>query len=135
MFSRGTVQFVMPKLDASFQGSVSKDYTTIKGYFFQHDVTAGVTLVHSLPSAEQESIVNDEPDKPAVTTDFLGDWVGELTVGTRPVRIVLHIRRNRLGTKATVDSPDQDTFGINVSTITSEDKKLNFNIPELRAGV
>ena len=130
---RGAIGFVMPRLSASFRGQVTSDSRKMKGYFSQGDAAAYITLVHSAPLPEPEPIVNDEPDKPAVTTDFLGDWIGELPVGDRQVRIVLHIRRNREGTRASVDSPDQDTFGIHVDSIVSEDKKLTFSIPSLKA--
>ena len=132
-FQGGGVAIVMPKLDATFRGRLNGDYTKLSGKFIQSDVYSNVTLYHAAASEDLPSIVDDEPDKPTVTTDFLGDWVGDLPIGDRSVRIVLHIRRNRSGTRASVDSPDQDTFGIDVTPINSDDKKLTFEIPSLKA--
>lgn len=131
-YSRGMIVFVMPRLDARFDGRVDTTFSIMQGMFSQHGEMASVKLKHYPPAEAQRSIINDEPDKPTVTTDFLGDWAGELKTGEKSLRFILHIRRNREGTVATVDSPDQDTFGIKVATIASDDTKLSFNIPELK---
>jgi hypothetical protein len=131
-FARDIIVFDMPRLDAHFQGQVNGNFTKIRGHFYQQGDMGYLTLVHLQPTEEPKSIINDEPDKPTVTSDFLGDWAGDLKAGERSVRFILHIRRNREGTVATVDSPDQDTFGIKVATIVSEDTKLSFNIPDLK---
>lgn len=132
LYARDYIAFVMPRLNARFQGQLNSSFTKIKGNFYQGGDQGYVTLLHFAPAEQPKSIINDQPDKPTVTTDFLGDWAGEIKAGERSVRFILHIRRNREGTVATVDSPDQDTYGIKVPTIASDDTKLSFNIPELK---
>jgi hypothetical protein len=66
--------------------------------------------------------------------DTIGDWKGTLQVGPRELRLVLHIAKGDDGNlKATLDSVDQRTNGIPVTSISLNDSKLAFTVDSLRA--
>ena len=60
--------------------------------------------------------------------DIAGDWNGALNVMGMQLRLVFHIDRTETGWKATMDSPDQNAFGIPVSKIAFDGSKLNIGI-------
>ena len=61
--------------------------------------------------------------------DVSGDWNGTLHVNGGELRLMLHITKNTDGSlKATIDSIDQGTNGIPVTSVTLKDSKLNLKI-------
>ena len=66
---------------------------------------------------------------PAVAQNLVGDWQGTLRVQTAELRLVLHVSKDDTGNlKATLDSVDQDTFGIAVTSITLTGSDLKFSV-------
>ncbi len=66
--------------------------------------------------------------------DIAGDWQGTMRTGMGELRLVLHVAKNADGTlKATVDSPDQNSEGIAIDSITLEANKLHFSSGLLKA--
>jgi uncharacterized protein len=61
------------------------------------------------PTAPEESS--------ARPSDIAGDWIGTLETGAIQLRTVLHITSTTEGLKATIDSPDQNAFGLLVSSV------------------
>ena len=69
-----------------------------------------------------------------VTRSIVGDWSGTLDPGAQPKkRIVVHIAAAQDGTlSGTIDYPDQDTSGIQITGITYKKSILHFeSIPSL----
>lgn len=63
--------------------------------------------------------------------DITGQWNGTLSIQGQQLRLVLHVTRSGDGYTATVDSPDQGTKGIPVTTITFQDPAFRFEIANL----
>ena len=61
--------------------------------------------------------------------NITGDWQGTLKAGPAELRLVLHIAQNADGTyHATLDSIDQASYGLPVSSMSLKDSKLNFTV-------
>jgi hypothetical protein len=61
--------------------------------------------------------------------NIAGDWQGTLRVRGAELRLVLHVTKDDDGRlKATLDSVDQDAFGIPVTAITLNGADLNFTV-------
>ncbi|HWR35025.1 MAG TPA: hypothetical protein VN622_04025 [Clostridia bacterium] len=123
------LRFDMPKLGAIYEGRIPWGPTRMEGIFSQGSDSASLTLFKLGSPADAGA----SPDVPVVTGEFLGDWEGLLDIGQRKLRFVLHVRRGAGGTRATADSPDQDTFGIAVPELSNTEKAFRFSIPEINA--
>ena len=64
--------------------------------------------------------------------DFNGDWKGNIVVQSYSIPVVLHIQQSDEGISASLDSPDQQAFGIK-ATAEIKGEKLNVGIPEIGA--
>jgi uncharacterized protein len=61
--------------------------------------------------------------------DISGDWQGPLTTPTGELRLVLHVTKQPDGTyKGTMDSPDQNSNGAPLDSITLEGSKVHFTL-------
>ncbi len=65
--------------------------------------------------------------------EIVGSWSGVLTIpdtgmGESKLTLVLHITAAENGYTCTMDSPDQDTFGIPTDATTFEDKELTVKV-------
>ncbi len=61
-----------------------------------------------------------------------GSWSGSLKLGAQTLRIVFHFKRTSEGEWAgTLDSPDQGAFGIAISRITLEGRKLTVRVDSI----
>jgi hypothetical protein len=62
------------------------------------------------------------------TRPIVGDWRGTLNPGAQPKkRIIVHISAAQDGSlSGTIDYPDQDTSGIQITAITYKDPTLHF---------
>jgi pimeloyl-ACP methyl ester carboxylesterase len=61
--------------------------------------------------------------------NIAGDWQGTLKAGPAELRLVLHIAQNADGTyHATLDSIDQASYGLPVSSMSLKSSKLNFTV-------
>lgn len=66
------------------------------------------------------------------TQTIVREWEGTLKAGPAELRLVVHITGDPKGVlSAMVDSPDQNTFGIPVSSISFDDSTLKFAIEKL----
>ncbi|MBQ6167346.1 MAG: TonB-dependent receptor family protein [Muribaculaceae bacterium] len=68
----------------------------------------------------------------AVAQDFSGDWKGNIQVQTYTIPLVLHIQQNDEGMTATLDSPQQQAYGIKAKA-SVKDGKLTVEVPEIGA--
>jgi len=62
-----------------------------------------------------------------IAQDITGDWYG--TLKEFQLQIVFHIEKGENGFIATMDSPNQDTFGIKVNSVNFENGELQLAIP------
>lgn len=62
-----------------------------------------------------------------------GDWNGQIDLGGLKLRLVLHIEETDDGLTATVDSPDQNAYGMPVDEIRLDDKELTFLLRDIQA--
>jgi hypothetical protein len=62
------------------------------------------------------------------TRPIVGDWTGTLNPGAQPKkRIVVHISATQDGSlRGTIDYPDQDISGIEITAITDRESTLHF---------
>ena len=60
-----------------------------------------------------------------------GTWEGTLKVQEISLRLMVNIKKGDTGFTATLDSPDQGAYGIPISTISIENKTLDFKITNL----
>ena len=63
--------------------------------------------------------------------DITGDWYGMIQLEDFSLRLNLHINRNDDGLNATLDSPDQGTYGIPVDELTLDKDIVNFRMSTL----
>jgi hypothetical protein len=81
-------------------------------------ILAALILATSIVAASQ-----------AQAQDIAGDWQGALNTGAGELRLVLHITKGADGAlKATLDSVDQGSNGIPVSSISFKSSKLSLGI-------
>ena len=64
--------------------------------------------------------------------DFNGTWKGDIKVQSYSIPVVLHIEQNEQGVTASMDSPEQNAFGIKGSANIKDDK-INVGIAEIGA--
>lgn len=64
--------------------------------------------------------------------DITGDWNSALKIQTLQLRLVFHIQNENGILSATMDSPDQNGFGIPAEKITFDAPYLSIEIPKLR---
>ncbi|MFN8257436.1 MAG: alpha/beta hydrolase [Bacteroidales bacterium] len=67
-----------------------------------------------------------------LSQDITGTWNGLLKVQGTQLRLVFHITKTDTGMVSTMDSPDQNAFGIPVPTTKFEDKNLTIEVPKIR---
>lgn len=63
----------------------------------------------------------------------IGDWSGRLLTPAQEMRIRFHIEEQDEGLVGTMDSPDQDAFGIELDTVMRSDDSLRILIEDLSA--
>lgn len=62
---------------------------------------------------------------------FVGDWNGAVSIGGMEIDIVCHFQLNDDGTlTGTIDSPSQGAFGLALSDIQVDGKKITFGIDD-----
>ena len=64
--------------------------------------------------------------------DYTGTWKGTIQVQSYSIPLVLHIEQTEQGLTASLDSPDQNAFGIK-ATAKVKGEKLEVSVPEIGA--
>ena len=65
---------------------------------------------------------------------IVGTWEGTLNAGGASLRVVFHISEAGDALKATMDSPDQNAFGIPVSKVSFKDQNLSIEVAAAAGG-
>lgn len=68
---------------------------------------------------------------PVMGQQITGDWHGLLDIPGSPLRLVFHVSQTEDGYSATLDSPDQNAYGIPVSSTKYENRTLTFTVTDL----
>lgn len=68
----------------------------------------------------------------AMAQDFTGKWTGNIQVQTYSIPLVLNIEQNEQGVTVSLDSPEQQAFGIKAKAKV-DGEKLNVDVPEIGA--
>ena len=118
-----TLKFEREEVRWSYEGKVNADYTRISGTWTQGGRSFPLEFTRITVSQETKK----KTPKPS---DIDGAWIG----GPSRARFVLHIITYEDGMTAEHDSPDQDGFGIPVTTITRDGAELKFEIKPIRGG-
>jgi len=107
----------------SFEGTIDKDATEIKGTWTQtgpEQPPAEVDMKH-IPAQTAASIA----PKPIEQPQIAGDWQGVLSFNGSDLHVTLHIVAARDGTlSVTADNPDQGQMGTKASAASFKDSKL-----------
>jgi dienelactone hydrolase len=64
--------------------------------------------------------------------EFEGDWTGKILIQGFPLTLDYHISKNENGFTATMDSPDQKSFGNKVKEVIVDGNEINLNFPEYK---
>jgi uncharacterized protein len=116
------LSFTSAAVHGSYDGTVNKDATEIKGTWSQ-----GTPLPLDLTRAPKAAKMEHKPVKPS---DIDGAWAGSLDTGSVKLRIVFHITNTEEGLAATMDSPDQGANGIPVTAVTRDGSSLKLELKQ-----
>ena len=108
------------KLQMTYVGQLSASGSLTTGTFTQRGRDFPLEL-----TKQQTTITEQVP--PA------GDWKGELDMGPIQLKIVYHIRKEKEGWAANMDSPDQGVFGLPVSKTTVQDHNIEMESSRIGA--
>jgi len=104
----------------SYEGKLNAAYTRIIGTWTQGGRSFPLEFTRI-------TVLQDTKKKTPKPSDIDGSWIG----GPSRVRLVLHIITYDDGITAEVDSPDQNAFGIPVTTIARDGAELRFEIKSI----
>lgn len=110
-----------------YSGKIATDLQSIIGTWSQGGADLPLVLKRAKDQAEVEQ-------KPVAPSDIDGAWLGTLETGTINLRVVFRFRNTDEGLKATLDSPDQGTKGMQVSAVKRDNSSLKIEVDNI-AGV
>jgi hypothetical protein len=123
-FNDSILKFEIQNINGSYEGKANADRTVIDGTWSQ----GGGSLPLELTRVGARTETKKKTLKPS---DIDGTWEGVLDAGAEKLRIVLHILTYEDGMMARLDSPDQNSFGIPITTISREGTKLKFELKQI----
>jgi putative CocE/NonD family hydrolase len=118
-----TLNFELKVVGGSYEGKINADYTRIIGTYTQGGRSRALEFTRI-------TVLQETKKKTPKPSDIDGAWIG----GPSRLRFVLHIITYEDGMTAEVDSPDQNGFGIPVTTITRDGAELKFEIKSIAGG-
>jgi hypothetical protein len=69
---------------------------------------------------------------PNLSQKFEGDWTGKILIQGFPLTLDYHISKNENDFSATMDSPDQKSFGNRVKEVIVAGNEINLNFPDYK---
>ncbi len=123
LFKDSKLSLTVDAVHGTYEGTVNKDVTEIKGSWTQGQKLALDFKRASTPIKTKH--------KPAAPSDIDGAWMGTLDVGTMKLRLVFHITNTEDGLMATADSPDQNAMGMPVTTVTQNGSSLRLEMKQI----
>jgi pimeloyl-ACP methyl ester carboxylesterase len=93
-----------------------------------------VTVLSLVLGLQPKTLAHEPPGQgQAATKGIEGDWQGTLKVSGAEMRLALHIAINHSdGYKATMDSLDQGTNGIPITSMSFKDSKMKFTVDSIQ---
>jgi hypothetical protein len=122
-FADSTLTFQVPAIGGSYTGKADAALKTITGSWSQGGMSAPLTFTRFVAAAAKPRV-----PKPS---DIDGDWNGTLALPAASLRIVVHIATFEDGMTATLDSPDQNAFGLPAASITRTGTKVQFVMKQI----
>lgn len=108
-------------VNGTYEGTVKPDASEIDGTW-----TQGQPLPLNFKRAAAAPA--KAAAKPAKPSDIDGTWQGTLDTGQGKLTVVIHITNTEDGLTATMDSPDQNTTGIPVSSVTRNGSAFSLEV-------
>jgi hypothetical protein len=118
--------FTVDVVNGSYEGTVNADMTEIAGTW-----TQGQSLPLNFKRATTPMKTEHKPAKPS---DIDGAWMGTLDTPGGQLRVVFHIVNTADGLTATMDSPDQNAKGIQVTSVTRTGSSLKLELKQIGGG-
>ena len=119
-FADGKLKFQSDAIGGSYEGTADAALATIHGAWSQLGMSAPLDLSRSTAAPPHARVVKG--------SDIDGDWAGTL-LGM--LRVVVHITTYVDGMAATFDSPDQNTFGLPVTSVSRVGLTLKFEMKQI----
>ena len=110
-------------IHGSYAGTVNADVTQINGTW-----TQGQPFPLNFKRGTGSATAEHKPAKPS---DIDGAWSGMLDAGGTKLRAVFHITNTADGLTATMDSPDQNAFGISASSVRRTGSSLKVEMEQI----
>ena len=120
-FKDPTLNFELKVVGGSYEGKVNADHTRISGTWTQGGRSFPLEFTRI-------TVLQETKKKTPKPSDIDGAWIG----GQSRLRFVLRIVTYEDGMTAEHDSPDQNGFGVPVTTITRDGAELKFEIKPIR---
>jgi uncharacterized protein len=117
------LKLTIDAVHGSYEGTVNKDATEIKGTWSQ-----GPPLDLNF---KRMSAALQKEQKPVPPSDIDGAWMGALDLGGVKLRMVFHITNTADGLTATADSPDQNATGMPVTAVMRNGSSLKLEMKQL----
>src|SRR5262245_10357768 len=118
-----TLKFERESAGWSYEGRINADHTRISGTWTQGGRSFPLEFTRI-------TVLQETKKKTPKPSDIDGAWVGGRSIR----RFVLHITTYDDGMTAKVDRPDENTFGIPVTTIMRDGAELKFEIEVIGGG-
>jgi len=125
-FKQSKLSLDVEAVHGSYTGTVNTDATEITGTW-----TQGQSLPLNFRRGSAPAKADHRPPKPS---DIDGTWEGTLDAGGTKLRAVFHIINTADGLTATMDSPDQNAFGLSASSVTRTGSTLKVEIKQIGGG-
>jgi hypothetical protein len=117
----GALSFKAPAVGGRYQGRWDVKTERWVGTWTQGGAVLPLNLTHGVAEAAP------------IVSGLDGDWAGALQVGAAKLRLVLHVKTGSDGTTATLDSIDQASFGLPVSSVGRDGAKVRLEMKATRA--
>lgn len=120
-----SVKFVVPEAPGApeLSGAVKDD-----GHLALTFAQAGASFPADLKRTGEAKVETSLPS-PAVDKKFEGDWAGVIEAPNGSLRMVFHVQNQPDKTvKATLDSPDQNAFGLSMSDVVQKESSLEMKL-------
>ena len=115
-------------LQLKYTGVLDLTSKTLSGTFYQQGISLPLVMTKGGEKSSPKSLARINSDD-----IVLGDWNGLLEISGMELRIVFHIVYSDEQLESTMDSPDQNTYGIQMNETTFEDDTLRIVAQALNA--
>jgi hypothetical protein len=119
----GVVKFAVPQIGGAYEARLDAGANAMAGTWRQGG--------SSFPLDLSRAAAVQARNRVAKPSDIDGDWEGTLEAGPSVLHLVMHITTYDDGMTATLDSPDQNGFGIPMTSIAREGAMLRFEMKQL----